>query len=385
MRTRHLFWIASLLAIGMSGCTTLKPARMETAKACAEWRWIGITRPEAQCPEIPGWTVRPLFPQLDVRQPKCDEERAALDKVPRPEVIQELNRFCAYEIANPKSRRKDLPFPPAASAELVRFDQDCAALSASADEEREAEIQKLSERFFSQVGKPRAPLTINDRLGVRLAFLDTQPNGIGVPKQLGRSQHGYTLAHIARHLVCSPETSDHCAAQITTRLALPIVKFDAKSQKLTERDTKRGGRLGTQSDLAEAIRLEVDAWRRDRQRVSAPQRLVLNLSLAWDGELFGGLDEKLVAEMKAGTQAVYRALEYAAGFDVLVVAAAGNRKDCPQETVGPLLPAAWERGGHAEQSCPEQVREAPLLLPSALESAVSSAGQLVHTLRTGRS
>jgi len=344
---RLCFWIAAWLAIGLSGCTTLQPSRPDTAKACASWRWIGISRPEARCPEVLGWKVRPLFPQLAPAQDYCDLQ--ALDKVPSRQVIQELNRFCVYEIDDPKKRLDELPFPPAASNDLERFDADCAAL-AGVDEKLEEKAAKPGARpFFSEAGELRPPVKIDNRQGVRLAFLDTQPNGEGVPESPGRSPHGYALSKLAERLVCAQGPSGHCAAQITTRLALPIIDFDPKNPLHNVTDTVRGGFIGMQSDLADAIRSEVDSWRQEKLQ----KHLVLNLSLAWDGDLFGGLDEQRIAEMRAGTQAVYRAIQYAAGYDVLVLAAAGNRKREPCQNYGPLLPAAWERGAPKEEGCPE--------------------------------
>lgn len=384
MRRRHLFWIASSLAIGLSACTTLRsplkapsPPRLDTVKACADWRWIGISRPGAQCPNVPGWTVRPLFTQVAPVQQQSGGDygrKQSSEKVPGFEVIQDLNRFCIYEITDPGKSLEDPPFPPAASADLVRFDQDCAALSVAAETESAPEAWKPEfNRFLEQaVGKPR-PLEINNRLGVRLAFLDTEPTAEGAPRDepgLKHSWHGYTLAHIARQIVCAPGPDGHCAAQITTRLALPILDFDPKSRKHNRTDPVRGGYLGMQSDLAEAIRREVDDWRRK----GLQQHLVLNLSLAWDGELFGGLDGEQIAEMRAGTQAVYRVLQYAAGFDVLVIAAAGNQKVEPCRNTGPLLPAAWER---APRNCGEPP-DAPLLYAVG---GVGSDGEAVGNAR----
>jgi hypothetical protein len=407
MRRRARSWIAACLAIAMSACATFRPPpppRPDTAKACANWRWIGITRSGAQCPDIPGWTARPLFPQVSPTQRKpedywakknsekedyckdksfekedyCKEknseevpgpeairkkdseqgifrEKKESEKAPSPEVIRELSRFCVYEVAH--KWLKD-PKPPK-SAELVRLDPDCAALSNSGDTDLEAKTAESSfQRLVAQVGMPAGPVTIANPNSVRLAFLDTEPSREELPteKEPRHSLHGYTLASIARYLVCQGET---CAARITTQLALPIMKFNSKSWILTWRDEGRGGFLGMQSDLADAIRSEVDAWQRDLQRGSLEKHLVLNLSLAWDGELFGGLDEAQIVEMRAGTQAVYRALQYATGFDALVLAAAGNQKSAPCNNFGPLLPAAWERGA-LQESCGEP-RDAPLL------------------------
>lgn len=341
MRNKQLFWMAPVLAIAMSSCTTLRPPAMDTAKACADWRWIGISQSGVECPAIPGWNEQRLFSNLaPIRQrPEDDYERkdgrrvaastSISASVPAPELIRELNRFCVYEAAGSD------PLPPPASADLVRIDRDCSALSASVARHPRGPWRFYSKRLLDQAGTTGQTFTIDNPLSVRLAFLDTEPTRGKIPTHQGRSPHGYALAHIARHLVCPGE---RCAARITTRLALPIVRFDPTHRNRTVVDPVRGGFLGMQSDLAEAILSEVDAWRQDPRQ----QHLVLNLSLAWDGELFGGLDEAQLEKMKAGNQAVYRALQYASGFDALVLAAAGNLKGEPCANFGPLLPAAWE-------------------------------------------
>jgi len=357
---KQIPWLAPCAALALSACASWQPTPakppLDTSKACAQWRWIGIrSRSAAECPAVAGWSVKPLFDSS--RQTISDEQPQALERpasglLSTAAVIDELERFCVYEIADRSRDLGDLPFPPAASRELVRFDQDCAALSIAADPPLPATVWRpASALFLAEVGKPEAPLEIENQRGVRLAFLDTQPTGVGVPAVSGYSQHGFTLTHIARHLVCSPATSTRCAAQITTRLALPLTSFDARRRSRTGIDRARGGHVGMQSDLAEAISSEVEAWLGDRSRAGAPQHLVLNISLAWDPRLFGGLGEAEVAELRAGTQAIYRALQYAASLDVLVLAAAGNQKDCPGVPAdGPMLPAGWERNAPPE-SC----------------------------------
>ncbi|HEV8582869.1 MAG TPA: S8/S53 family peptidase [Thermoanaerobaculia bacterium] len=388
--SRKLFsLIASCLAIGMSACTTLRPPT--TAKACADWRWIGISRSETRCPEIPGWTVRPLFPQLAPAWQKSDDfckgadppecgycKERLKEHVPDENLIRELNRFCVYEPQHPKWIFQKPPFPAASSADLIRFDQDCAALSFAdtelypdppvdrAPEEKYPKKEKEKWRsnyqhFFSEVGQKKELLESETGTSVRLAFLDTEPTRESFSAQSGNSPHGYTLANIARNLLCTFESPAHCAAQITTRLALPIIEFNPKGSKYNKIDAEHGGHIGMQSDLAMAIRDEVDRWQEGRQNGTSPQHLVLNLSLAWDGRLFGGLSEEWINEMRAGTQAVYWALQYAASFDVLVLAAAGNQKCEPCPNDGPLLPAAWEKDVPQEQGCPIEPRKKPLL------------------------
>lgn len=394
---KHFLWLALCTGFSLSACATGRPpAPLDTTKACASWRWIGVSRSGAQCPDVPGWTVRPLFPQLAPipREPKCPDtefkeadtdpaippkpapvpqapecpdDRPPLEDVPSPELIRELNRFCVYEISGLKKLLKKVPPPPTANNELVRLDQDCAALSLS-ERYLDAKSWKTPpdpEELLVHAGKSKEPLQIDNSRGVRLAFLDTQATFEDVPMHQGRSPHGFTLAKIAQELVCNPEPSEQepykeCAAQITTQLALPIVEFKAKHPKGNWIDPERGGFIGMQSDLALAIRKEVDSWLARRTERSQ-RHLVLNLSLAWDGKLFGGLNGEQVADMKAGTQAVFRALQYAAGFDVLVLAAAGNQKVEPCMNFGPLLPAAWEEAPPREKCCGPEKSSTPLL------------------------
>jgi hypothetical protein len=355
MKRTHLLWIAPWIAFGLGACATVQ--RTETSKACAEWRWIAVRSTQAEsCPEIPGWDPpRPLFapPAAATRVNEYPDRYGKRERVTTTaeasEALRQLERFCVYETDKKLGK---VPLPPLENGKLVRVDQDCAAISVAG-----TEWVPFSTNFLDQAGKPVDPLEIKNRRGVRLAFLDTHPTGVGAPAErpTGKltSEHGYTLAHMARNLICSPAESDECAALITTRLALPIQKFDSRSRKKTKIDTAQGGSIGTQADLANAIWDEVNAWQKDLGTAGAPQKLVLNLSVGWDGELFGGLDEEEAAELRAGAQAVYWALRYAASFeDVLVLAAAGNAcKSCEREPVGPLLPAAWEERAPMAASC----------------------------------
>ena len=173
---------------------------------------------------------------------------------------------------DPSKKLSNIPTSP--HADLVKVEKDCAAISGSANWEG------ASRTFLDQAGSTR--FQIDNRPRVRLAFLDTQPTGMGVSTAPGNSHHGYTLTHIARNLVCGGSApSNLCAAQITTRLALPITHFNAKKQKLTRTDLVRGGYIGMQGDLANAIRSKVDAWWSENKQA----RLVLNLSVAWDGRV----------------------------------------------------------------------------------------------------
>lgn len=359
--SRHLLWMVLVPAVALSACATLRcppppgpqstAPPIDTTKACASWRWIGITRPGSPgCPKVQGWTEERLVA----------EKRESPDPNKYAELIQratrELERFCVYTIENPKQRLQDVPFPPAVSPDLVRFDQDCALISTSASEYVDhVSAPILQDHFLKQVGRAGVSPMFSGPPSVRLVFLDTHPTGKGTLSlaKLPNSWHGHTLVQIARDLVDAPGSQP--AAHVTTQLALPIVRFDPKRQKKTEEDPVRGGFIGTQSHLARAISEAVHDWKRARTE----QHLVLNLSVAWDGELFDGFDEESIRDLRAGTQAVFRALQYAAGHDVLVLAAAGNRRmPCPRQsplgscpTTGLLLPAAWEEKPPQEETC----------------------------------
>lgn len=337
-----VLWIAAWIVLGLSACMLLPGRRhptapvIDTSKACANWRWIGIKKdPAALCPKVTGWSERPLFGRKDPG-PRCLDPKG---QVRYRKVIEDLNRFCVYEIADPRSDWGKLP-SPSLSKGLVRADRDCAALSPSALDLEAMTWRPLFNHFMAQAGRMAPPPGATEKPGVRLAFLDTEPTGHGVPSddKPRRSRHGYTLAHIARHLVCTD--LKNCAAQITTQLALPMVRFDPDNPARTETDETRGGFMGTWVDLVDAIDREIYEW-----RLNDPERhLILNLSLGWDGTLFKNLSEEQIAGMSAGAQAVYSALQNASVQGALVLAAAGNQNYGPEATTGPLLPAGWERG-----------------------------------------
>ncbi len=361
MRTRSL-GLVLCAGLALSACATIHPARYSkdqapAASACADWRWIGIKESSSAACPVPGrgWTVKPLF-EVATKAPDCCSEQCKevygqqqqqqtrdQNGIATADAVDELKRFCVYEAADPWKTPSHPPFALPQAAGLVGLDRDCATISPASHELTEQDLVNLSTRFLHEAGAATA-MRITKQRGVRLAFLDTEPTGVGVPPppEKGSPRHGYTLAHMANRLVCSPEEPHACAALITTRLALPIRKFDPERRSGTDIDTLRGGGIGMQTDLAEAIEAEVNDWRNHLANEDAPQHLVLNLSLGWDPAQVEGLDADLITKLQTGTQAVYRALQYAKSLDVLVLAAAGNKRDCPVPSEGPLLPAAWE-------------------------------------------
>lgn len=300
-------------------------------------RWIGLLPKGGACPAVPGWHAEPLG--LDSTLAGCDVtsfEKAAADQALLRKMG--LDRFCVYT-AGPGA-----PYPFPKPARLAAA-PDRMALSASADGLNLQVSPVLASAFRDQAGyaplqlKPPQDQTVRSAPvpSVRLTFIDSQPTAdklADVPA--AGSQHGYTLGHLARDLVCAVPG---CAATIATRRALQYTHFTPDQVLPPEQDGgTESGHVGLISDLAQAIVAEVLRWRQE----GGSRHLVINLSLGWDGELFGDLKARRVADLDPAVQAVYGALRFAAKRGVLVVAAAGNSRGGPQKSNWPLLPAAWE-------------------------------------------
>ncbi len=310
------------------------PSPVAPAGACADWRWIGIKNSSDPCPDpqtngLPSWTGGALFSQG------------------HPE-LPELAGFCSYQrneagpmIAGELDALEDLR-----SRAFAQLERDCLVVVPAADVERDRTL-RLRDHFLNKVGA--VPVPPNARPTVRLALLDTSPTSPTSPKATitgapqdhppaaDGSRHGYTLANLAAEMLCAGGASSGCAVQITSRLALPVKRFNASQWQPGDRAAKgEGGYVGSLGDLAVAIRDELEEW----DPGLGIDHLVMNLALGWDPAHFGGRKNQ-VKDMYPAVQAVYWALQKAACQDVLVVAAAGNLLGGQRES-GPLLPAGWE-------------------------------------------
>ncbi|MFN7960905.1 MAG: hypothetical protein U0002_06495 [Thermoanaerobaculia bacterium] len=274
----------------------------------------------------------------------------------------ELDRFCVYQApAAPTEARVPGPGDPGSPQDLFPARPgedgpreglfaappvlDRVALSAAAASELQPDNwQTLEHRFLGEGGELGSGVGVA-RLGhTRLAILDTQPTGDGVPAPGSyASRHGYSLAHMARSLLagmyCQPGQRSGCGVEIATRLAMPLSSFDPTTQAVCVGDpVAEGGAFGRIGDLAEATLAELTDWLHGRR---PGDRLVLSLSLGWDGEAFGGYEGR-VEKMPAPVQAAFQALRFARKKGVLVVAAAGNRSAASSSSCRALLPAGWE-------------------------------------------
>lgn len=354
---RNYCWIAAFALLWLSSCCAMPKPRVP--EAVVKTRWIGVTKPWLrQCPAADpatGWAVRPLFPLAGKDQ---DLQRSARQAG--------LTRFCVAEYTGPD---KDPKLPRALSLRLSRAEPDSIALTTAADVLKGMTAAPFFDRFSAHVKRP-TPFPVADLAGprVRLAFLDTQPTGVGISSLPGagelplRSDHGYSLTQIAGYLEglepvdpgaagggsarTARVSTDSGPLQVTSQLALsgPEPDLDESREETALSLARRaGGVVGSFEGLNRAIWNEVTEWREQARDPGDPQHLVLNLSIGWDGEKFGGWEK--VSKMTPTIQAVYRALRFAADQGVLIIAAAGNDRPCPRPTQRPLLPAGWESLG----------------------------------------
>ncbi|MEO1367699.1 MAG: S8 family serine peptidase, partial [Acidobacteriota bacterium] len=234
------------------------------------------------------------------------------------------------------------------SGDLLEVERDLMALGSSGSGVDETLWRPLADYFLEQAGGGELQ-TLLGRVPVRLAVLDTHPTAELYPlDRPANSEHGRTLIAMAERLLCgglSVSAAD-CVAQITSRLALPYVSYDANDPAGSVIDLQYGGYVGTLTDLAAAIQMEVADWERN---AIPDQALVLNLSVGWNPD-FGGLEAD-PANMSLPARLVFDAIADATCRGAVVVAATGNRNGGPDSGVGPMLPAAW-----ASRSLPEATR-----------------------------
>ena len=334
----------------------------DTRDACPAWRWIGLQEDiETSCPQpeaVNGvsWQVRSLFES---------DSPHGVPAVLRP--------FCVYELETGDSpveqeirdgiseRLEDVVL----SGALREVWSSCAAVGPMAESSnmagaRNEDWAALRDNFLAQAQQLQGGWISSSSLAgsnadqefgsVRLAILDTQPD----TSVIGNSDHGYALAQMAKELIypCGQGADGSCErpagpVRIENRLALPIEKFDWNDPSVSRFNFEQGGYFGTVDQLAEALWQEIRGQEIQGQEAPAgsgrvSNRLVINLSVAWVGEHFGGLEDR-VSRMPASVQSLFRVLEVAACRDGLVIAATGNRVGGPDLESGPLMPASWHR------------------------------------------
>lgn len=338
---------------------------LKVEQAYTNRRWIGLrSKGLAECPEVSGWKSETL--EDKVLRKATESLRAARtstggypyqpyplpEPVPDPAVDRkllknlDLDRYCIYTPLTTPAAAFD---PPDGLAEAARDRLALATTSAGGDptDDLSRRIWPTQARHFrnqtGQVTSDGSPVfSFTGTPSVRLTFIDSQPDGEWPPLRPGTnglpegSPHGFTLAHLAHDLACPAPGS--CAAEIATRRALGHRDFNPRYPLPTEEPPAgQSGHVGLVGDLATAIYAEVLYWR----QFEPDKKLILNLSLGWDGEAFGDLKKRKVSKLDLSVQAVYNALRFARRSGALVIASAGNRRG-GSDTEWPLLPAAWE-------------------------------------------
>lgn len=309
---------------------------MDPKGAYVDWRRIGVLRDgNRTCPPAPpGWRQESLLDLKPYADPEpytysrqvpntlerriSARDRALLRKLG-------LDRFCAYTAeTNPPEPFQD---PPG-----LRTVKDRMAVSISSPPEplQQQVAPALIHQFQEQAGVSSIRLRPGQETTVRITFIDSEPTGNLWPFQARPgSQHGYTIMHLASEIVCSSAANSLCAATFRSHRALNYRSM----VPLEPAPDGHGGFAGTILELASAISQEVLDWKPK----GSVKHLILNLSLGWDGEGLGDLKAR-----EPSVQAVHGALRLAAQKDVLVIAAAGNRRGGSPGSHFPVLPAAWD-------------------------------------------
>ncbi len=289
----------------------------ELQDACVDERWIGyylatmsskFTCPAAHSSTLGGqWVVSPLFTSNWLGE--------------HPE---ELERFCKYEWVESTFN----PGPPVISAlpntRRMRLERDCRVVAPQFLPTQPASATLLRDAYREQLNHADFPVTaqIPGNQPVRIAIIDSTPDGVPVAPPPGDSDHGLIVSSIAHDTNCIYRNGVEldCAADILTYQALKL----------------EGGSHGYPSDVAEAI----DRALFDRKNNDPSARLVINISLGWH-EKYSGLHGP---QMRTTALAAWQSIQHAACLDALVVAAAGNRAQVTTE-LGPLFPGGWEQEG----------------------------------------
>ncbi|MGH1343862.1 MAG: S8/S53 family peptidase [Nannocystales bacterium] len=199
---------------------------------------------------------------------------------------------------------------------------DCRAVetqnSAIADEvgtDLEDFFGWLSGRFDPQ------DITVPPPISVHTAIVDTYPND---SPDKPKSSHGPVVASIVESFLCP--TGVGCTHPVRNYLGLPRTNDGLNLEK--------GGQIGLQSDLAKGI---YAALVEDSQL--GTDRLIINLSVAWEAEQFGGMG---LADMDPAARSVFDIIRVARCRGALIIAAAGNESSlsCTGE---PMAPGRWEQ------------------------------------------
>ncbi|MEQ8280202.1 MAG: S8 family serine peptidase [Deltaproteobacteria bacterium] len=264
--------------------------------------------------------------------------------VPMPALPFPLDRFCSYAWTTPTGAPEDAASLDNLGLQGVEEADEGLVASMSGPQGASTSLDlgglvtsmrtSLFSAFASRLELPAAPVVTSAAPVVRIALVDTAPNGTGPTN----SPHARELEALAQDIICSAGAG--CAAEIERHLGLPRLQGGAV-------DLVRGGYFGTLLDVARGI---VEAT--NAAASSTPQPWILNLSLGWeDAKMDADLpasyfdlvtqDDAATKQVPAPVRAVLTALTYARCHGALIVAAAGNDPVGRGLSTGPTYPAGW--------------------------------------------
>ncbi|MCA9711922.1 MAG: S8/S53 family peptidase, partial [Myxococcales bacterium] len=338
----HRVCTTCLLLLGASGCALerdpappletalrLTPAEIDglRAAACSADDRIAIVSGlgAAPCPAVADWTQSKLFSGGPAGT---------------------LGDFCRYRYSGA------VPFDPAVDPQdldpaVTRHDPDCAVVEPQGDALSSAYAGTLRAAFRDAINRLDAgdlelPSPELVPTPVTVVVVDTIP--ASAPSD-PTSRHGEDMAAFVTDVAC-PGGATECAIDVEYALAMPLLPDGTL-------DLQHGGLLGSQGSLARAIHGG------HASAAAAGSRVILGLSLGWDGEAFGGRND---APMPTPVAAVEAAIARARCEGAIVIAAAGNATaSC---TTGMLMPADLE-----QDPAPDAARCAALGASSSLAAA----------------
>lgn len=293
-------------------CGLREPTRA-LPDACPADRWIGFFLTPGAPPSCPAaaagpggsWLVERLFPTRSGIVPPHD-----------------LQAFCLYRwqpIGATPPRVSSLP-----NRSDLRLQRDCRVVSPLL--KPVPQVADIAEWVYdAQANLPVFAGPVVPPPPVRVAIIDNVADETvsGLPAGPS-SSHGYAMGALARHNSCFRDDTGQefgCAAHVVSYQALPLSPFGGE------------GGYGTQATVAQAIVRAVQ----DFKAQNAQSRLIINLSLGWDGG-YGGLEGPSI---RTGAFSAWMAAQWAACEGALIFAAAGNRS-ADNSPLGPMFPAAWE-------------------------------------------
>ncbi len=309
------------LLFSFSYSTTLIAAPIDNG--CFNNEWIAITaKHSSSCPRAYGWTESKLFSAHQV------------DGNPS------LESYCQYKKLLGHNGNNT---PPTELQKLIdkgllkkNIQRNCVVVGGLASAIDHKAV--LESQLKLQTGKSEIPNISKERYPVRLAIIDSLPTAELYPENNStNSPHGASLTEIARFLLCE-QTKEVCLAQITSQLALAYIAELREDEYHIFRDDFQGGYFGSLTDLSLAIQNETSAWKSGKQN----KKLILNLSLGWNGDVWGGTTTNPI-DYPAAVKSVFDSIVSARCHGALIIAAAGNKSKTETQDFQAMLPARWAK------------------------------------------